>query len=280
MHLNNPHQTDYDFAALQKVHPKLSPFVINNPQGKLTIDFANTQAVLALNKAILSKAYSITNWELPEGYLCPAIPGRADYIHHLADLLPQKKGIAGLDVGTGANAIYTLLGNVMNNWMMVGCDSNATSVAIAQQNTQTYDGIEIRHQNNKSNLFKGIINPGEYFDFTMCNPPFYASEEEAVKAKQAKQRNLNIPRNAQRNFAGQANELWCNGGEALFIKRLIKESVQFSKQVGWFTSLVSRKQNLEKITKQLDKLKATHQVIPMEQGKKKSRLIAWKFSLD
>lgn len=277
MHPKNKHQGYYDFKSLQQVHPALGSFVITNPLGKFTIDFTNSQAVLALNKALLSKAYGITDWELPEGYLCPPIPGRADYIHHIADLFPKKKVITGLDIGTGANAIYALLGQVMYNWKMVGCDSNAASVAIAQQNTQAYKDIEIRHQSNKSNLLKGIIKPGEYFDITMCNPPFYASEEEAIKAKQAKQKNLNIAIHAKRNFAGLANELWCNGGEALFIKRLIKESVEFSKQVGWFTCLVSRKQNLEKITKQLDKLKATYKIIPMEQGHKKSRCIAWTF---
>jgi len=277
MHPKNAHQDDYDFNSLQKAYPALSTFVITNPQGRFTIDFSDSQAVLALNKALLNKSYNVTDWELPEGYLCPPIPGRADYIYHLADLMPQKSAITGLDIGTGANAIYALLGQVIFNWKMVGCDSNAASVAIAQQNTQAYKDIEIRHQNNKSYLFKGIIKPGEYFDFTMCNPPFYASEEEAIKAKQTKQKNLDISLSAKRNFAGQANELWCNGGEALFIKRLIKESVQFSKQVGWFTSLVSRKQNLEKITKQLDKLKATYKIIPMEQGHKKSRCIAWTF---
>lgn len=277
MHPKNIHQGDYDFKGLQQVFPPLSSFVIPNPRGKLTIDFALPKAVLALNKALLHKEYGISGWTLPAGYLCPAIPSRADYIHHLNDLLPEKKVIRGLDVGTGANAIYVLLGHVMNGWEMVGCDSNAASVAIAQQNTCSYNGIEIRHQTNKSNLYKGIISAGEYFDFTMCNPPFYASRDEAVKTKQAKQRHLNIPTNAQRNFAGQANELWCNGGEALFIKRLIKESVQFSNQVGWFTTLVSRKQNLKNIIKQLDKIKATYQVIAMEQGKKKSRLVAWKY---
>ena len=79
------------------------------------------------------------------------------------------------------------------------------------------------------------------------------------------------------NFGGESNELWCNGGEALFLKRMIKESADFKTQVGWFTSLISKKESLSKIYKQLDKLKAIYKVIPMSQGNKKSRFIAWKF---
>jgi 23S rRNA (adenine1618-N6)-methyltransferase len=58
---------------------------------------------------------------------------------------------------------------------------------------------------------------------------------------------------------------------------MIKQSSSFKNQVGWFTSLVSKKENLPKIYKQLDKLNTTRQTFLMEQGSKKSRLVAWKF---
>jgi 23S rRNA (adenine1618-N6)-methyltransferase len=81
----------------------------------------------------------------------------------------------------------------------------------------------------------------------------------------------------RRNFAGHAHELWCNGGEALFIKRMIKESVAYKGQVGWFTCLLSRKQNLKKPLKQLEKLQAEVKVIEMATGNKESRFVAWRF---
>lgn len=278
MHPKNAHKDGYDLTKLAQSYPVLHTFLDTKPDGVPTIDFANPRAVLALNQALLVKDYGINNWQLPKGYLCPPIPGRADYIHHLADLFPKKKCLTGLDLGTGANAIYTLLGHTTYNWNMVGCDSNAASVAIAQQNTALFSPhIEIRHQTNKSNLLKGIVLPGEYFDFMMCNPPFYSSQDEALKANRNKVKALKLPVGS-RNFSGQATELWCNGGEALFIKRIIKESVQFSTQVGWFTCLVSKSENLIKLTKQLEKAKATYTIVPMEQGNKKSRFIAWKFT--
>ena len=276
MHPNNLHQADYNFSALTKAYPALKQF-ITHKHGKDTIDFSLPEAVLALNKAILAKDYDITNWDLPEGYLCPPIPGRVDYIHYLNDLLDKKPGIKGLDIGVGANAIYPLLGFRCYGWQMVGSDVDTTAIKTAKENTKPFKkDITILHQRDRGSIFKGVIMEQDYFDFTMCNPPFYASEAEAIKANKRKREGLEV-KSAVRNFGGQANELWCNGGEALFIKRMIKESILFKEQVGWFTCLLSRKQHLPKILKQLSKLGAHHHIIEMKQGQKKSRIIAWQF---
>ena len=58
---------------------------------------------------------------------------------------------------------------------------------------------------------------------------------------------------------------------------MIKQSVAFKKQVGIFTTLVSRKENLPKLFKQLDKLHAHYNTIDMQQGHKKSRILTWSF---
>jgi 23S rRNA (adenine1618-N6)-methyltransferase len=111
----------------------------------------------------------------------------------------------------------------------------------------------------------------------MCNPPFHTSEEEATKGTMRKLKNLKKDGATGLNFGGQANELWCNGGESLFIKRMIKQSVTVKNQVDWFTTLVSKKENLPKIVKHLDKIKADYKVIDMAQGHKRSRIVAWRF---
>ena len=43
-----------------------------------------------LNRALLKADYGIDFWDIPPNYLCPPIPGRVDYIHHLADLLARS----------------------------------------------------------------------------------------------------------------------------------------------------------------------------------------------
>ncbi|RMA64413.1 23S rRNA (adenine(1618)-N(6))-methyltransferase RlmF [Ulvibacter antarcticus] len=291
MHPKNIHNDAYNFDALCKSHPQLTEFVVINEYDTETIDFSNSDAVLHLNKALLSHHYAISDWNIPPHYLCPPIPGRADYLFYISDLLSESgvtKKIRGLDIGVGANCIYPILAARLFKWKMVGADSDASAIASAKKNVSASEGlaelIEIRYQDNNANIFEGIIAPNEYFDFTICNPPFHTSEEEATKGTLRKLRNLHqkdqpfqTKKEITLNFGGQANELWCNGGEALFIKRMVKQSVQFKSQVGWFTTLVSKKENLNKIYKQIDKLKATHQTIKMEQGNKQSRFVAWTF---
>ncbi|WP_115461774.1 23S rRNA (adenine(1618)-N(6))-methyltransferase RlmF [Winogradskyella aurantiaca] len=290
MHPANIHQSSYDFKFLVRAHPALGRFVYSGRSGVETIDFADNKAVLALNTALLKGHYGLSDWNIPSEYLCPPIPSRADYIHHLKDLLQEdgiKSNIKGLDIGTGANAIFPILANRIYQWQMIGSDIDATAIEFAKANIKATEGlnkaIEIRHQENRANIFKGILLEKEYVHFTMCNPPFHASEDEAMKGSLRKLRNLGEPSSFKTknelvlNFGGQANELWCNGGESLFIKRMIKESVAFKNQVGWFTTLLAKKEHLPKIYKQLSKAKADYKTIPMEQGHKKTRIIAWKF---
>lgn len=285
MHPKNIHLNGYDLQELAKSHSELNKFIKVNEHGKETIDFSNPDAVFHLNKAILKADYQVEDWKVPANYLCPPIPGRADYIHFLNDLIesenPENSQIRGLDIGVGANCIYPILGAKIYNWKMVGSDINKASVEAAKANVKLNPNlskvIEIRLQEDASNIFEDVIKPKEYFNFTMCNPPFHASKEEAENSNLKKLKKLELSEDLRLNFGGKANELWCNGGEALFIKRMIKESVNFSTQVGWFTCLVSKKENLVKLKKQLTKQKAEHKVIPMSQGQKKSRILAWKF---
>lgn len=284
MHSRNIHRTPYDLDALAGSHKPLDAFVFTNEYGTKTINFSDPKAVLHLNKALLKHHYGILEWEIPENYLCPPIPGRADYIHHLKDLIGQDEEIKtdkvkGLDIGMGANCIFPILGARIYNWEMTGADVDLPAVHSALNIKNLNPGLEeyinIRHQEDRSNVFKGIVKEGEFYHFSMCNPPFHASEEAARKANVQKTGNLGSA--SILNFGGQANELWCNGGEALFVKRMIKESVNFKTQIRWFTSLVSQKPNLPKLIKQIEKLKASHKIIEMESGNKKSRILAWRW---
>ncbi len=64
------------------------------------------------------------------------------------------------------------------------------------------------------------------------------------QGSERKRRNLGLNKDDALNFGGQQQELWCEGGEVAFIKKMIEESKGFAKQVMWFTSLVSRGENL------------------------------------
>ncbi len=78
MHPRNRHQTRYNFEQLSALVPSLKEKVFVNQYGDETIDFSDPEAVKLLNQAILKCVYDVKWWDLPNQYLCPPIPGRAD----------------------------------------------------------------------------------------------------------------------------------------------------------------------------------------------------------
>ncbi|MGY1457909.1 23S rRNA (adenine(1618)-N(6))-methyltransferase RlmF [Luteimonas sp. A534] len=297
LHPRNRHQGRYDFVRLVQACPALAPHLLTTPRGDTSIDFSDPAAVRELNRAILRSDYGIAHWDLPDGALCPPIPGRADYLHGLADLLaesgdgaiPRGTSIRVLDVGVGASCIYPLLGHAEYGWRFVGSDIDATSLRVANaivQANRLDKAMALRQQPRRGNVFRGVIHEDDRFDLTLCNPPFHASASEAANANQRKRRQLGTqsPPLSQRapapalNFGGHAHELWCEGGEAAFLRRMVRESVEFRDQVRWFTSLVARSEHLPALRSQLVQASASDiRVVPMAQGAKQSRFVAWTF---
>lgn len=288
LHPRNIHQGRYDLPALSETVPELKEVIFTNAFGQLSIDFANPNAVKLLNKALLLHFYELSYWDIPEGYLCPPIPGRADYVLHVRDLLarevPQGAEIRVLDVGTGANLIYPILGTSLFGWNFVGTEiefqalSNAAE--IISSNSRLVDKVALRYQADASVIFQSVVEEGEYFELSICNPPFHESADMARQGSQRKIKNLKGKDSADPilNFGGQATELWTVGGEIGFIGRMIQESVTVQTQVGWFTVLVSKGTHLSYFQGLLEKAGVKSQrVIDMGQGNKRSRILAWSF---
>lgn len=293
LHVRNLHRSRYDFPQLIEQCSELSDFVAPNKYGDLSIDFSNPEAVKILNKALLKHFYKIEHWDIPQGFLCPPIPGRADYIHYLADLLsasnehqiPTGKAVQVLDIGVGANCIYPIIGHRSYGWKFVGTDINPASVRSAQLMTEVNrnlsKAIDIRLQKTPKNIFKGIIKPTDRFDLTLCNPPFHASQQEANATAMKKLRNLGKQEKGAKmvlNFGGQKNELWCDGGEERFVCQMVEESATFAQQCFWFSTLVSKKTTLPMLLNTLRRVGAVDvKTIDMAQGQKESRFVAWTF---
>lgn len=291
LHSRNKHRSRYDFKALTNSCTELKSFVFVNKYGDESIDFANPVAVKTLNKALLKHFYQIESWDIPEGYLCPPIPGRADYIHYAADLLaschdqiiPTGKKVKVLDIGVGANCVYPIIGHQEYGWSFVGSDIDDIAIRSAKNivniNPSLENTIELRLQSSK-NIFKNIIHKEEKFDLTICNPPFHASAEEALAGSQRKSRNLGQKNHSKPilNFGGQDAELWTEGGEVGFITKMIEESKLFKNQCFWFTTLVSKSENLGGIYAMLNRAEVTEiRESEMSTGNKITRIIAWTY---
>ncbi len=329
MHPKNLHKNGYPMDTLCQTYPALKSFLVRAKSGNTSIDFTSPKAVKVLNAALLHHYYRLEYWDIPDGYLCPPVPGRADYIHGIADLLKstsssahgeqsqqgKDQNVRGLDIGVGANAIYPIIGVTSYDWSFVGSDVDDVAVksakAIASKNSVLAHKFQVRKQANRASIFNGVIEANERFTFTMCNPPFHKSAQEALSGTRRKTSNLT--RNKQKrsgakftdnreqgfghrtsklqgknaayqgkdanlNFAGQANELWCEGGELAFIQRMVQESVAVKDNVKWFTCLVSKSAHLKPIKTSIDYYGAAQcKVIDMGQGSKLSRFVAWTF---
>lgn len=318
LHPRNLDRFGYDFAQLINICPELQQYVFINEhqigssdsgQAKQTIDFSNPNAVKSLNSALLVSHYDIQNWDIPATYLCPPIPGRADYIHYIADLLassnngiiPKGDSVQALEIGIGANCIYPILGNATYGWSFVGTDIDEKAIQnckkIIEANPKLIDAISLQLQINPRFIFKNIIESEDKFAFTICNPPFHASQEEATKSTIRKINNLATNSQSTKitsrsgaersdakpilNFGGQNAELWCEGGELGFITQMIYESAKYPMQCLWFTTLVSKQSHLKSLYKTLNKVNAAKiKTIDMAQGQKISRILAWTFLSD
>ena len=295
LHPNNPNVGRYDFVKLVAALPALKQYLVDNPKGDKSIDFSDAEAVKCLNQALLAHFYRVKFWQIPDGYLCPPIPGRADYIHHLAQFLSEQgidpsKGVRALDIGTGASCIYPIVGTQAYNWRFVASDINPISIKVSQtivdSNKNLKGKIKLRLQTNETDIFNGLIAPDDKFTITMCNPPFHDSPEAAVASNQRKVKNLAKgkagkgigDKAANLNFGGQNAELWCEGGELAFIQTMVSQSASFTKQVTFFSTLVSKKANLPALKAVLKQVKAKKiKVIQMSQGQKISHILLWGF---
>ncbi|MEZ8022118.1 23S rRNA (adenine(1618)-N(6))-methyltransferase RlmF [Vibrio sp. 1F255] len=319
LHPRNQHTGRYNFELLVAALPELKEHLIKNPVGEDTINFSDPLAVKLLNIALLAHHYGVKHWDIPAGYLCPPIPGRADYIHRVADILNSDgqgepynhASVKALDIGVGANCIYPIIGATEYKWRCTGTDVDSVSIKtanfIAESNPNLKGKIRARLQADSESIFKGVIKDNERYDVTICNPPFHSSLEEAEKGSQRKLDNLAANRAKKAgqsfkpemnkkpvkldkstkqdkptlNFGGQKAELWCPGGEAAFIMKMARESQLFATQVLWFTTLISKKDNVDMVRSELGKLRAKQvKVVEMSQGQKVSRFIAWTFMDD
>lgn len=285
LHPRSFHNKSYNFKELILKVPELKQFIVKNREGADTVQFADPKAVYLLNKALLLHFYNLNFWDIPNLNLVPPIPGRADYIHYLADLLnvDEIQNTNILDIGTGASLVYPLIGSSVYHWNFVGTDIEPKSIetahGIIDKNPHLTSKIVLRLQSDKKQILSGVITKEDFFDAVMCNPPFFKSKKEAQAQTIRKLKGLDKRKTPKfiNNFSGESNELWCNGGELSFVLNYIKESILFKTQVDWFTSLISNEDNLKPLQIELKKSAKEIKVIAMAQGNKKSRILAWKF---
>jgi 23S rRNA (adenine1618-N6)-methyltransferase len=236
IYFNNPP----NFVKLAEEFPDFRKYLKKLDNGEFSLDWKNDNAMRELCKVLLEKDFGIKFWEIPQGYLIPTITSRCNYINWIHDILEQNgilnrtENIRGLDIGTGANCIYPLLGYSLYKWEFKASDINPISIDNAQNildNNNFGDKITLKLQKDEFCIFYNVLELGEKFDFSMSNPPYFSEDE-------VKHDNPNTV------CVYDDREVYCKGGEKEFIERMINESYYFRYDVEWFTTLVGKKINL------------------------------------
>jgi 23S rRNA (adenine1618-N6)-methyltransferase len=288
-HERNPFGTSYDIPSIVFTCPELENYLKRIKEtDEISIDFSEQKAVKLLNRGLLFNRYNLKYWDFPDGYLIPPIPGRAEYIHHIADLISENSEdgelllggrVRGLDIGTGSTLIYPLIGHLEYGWNFTGSDidlealKSADKIISENSKVLSTDSIKLCYQKYSNNVFKNIFrHKNEKFVFSMCNPPFHSSMAVSFAGTDRKWRglgredklsdklplsntttdtNVESSGNHVLNFGGRELELSCKGGEVGFIKTMIDESSDDSVRcrIKWFTCIVSKKTNMATLKK-------------------------------
>ncbi|KPI40832.1 putative methyltransferase-like protein C27D7.08c [Cyphellophora attinorum] len=275
---------EIDFRALARKHEGFAKVLKKNGQ----VDFADPESVKQLTLALALTNHAL-DLHLPPDRLCPPIPNRFNYILFLERLLAASRpltatqylntsngnttsaeevdededDIRGVDIGTGASAIYPLLAlRQHGNWRMLATELDSESLACARDNVRT-NGLAARctvietqppiagnsdegdapedDENTSSSAQRQYLFPYHQLlrltgpqsesdfpikiDFTMTNPPFYVSQQEMLTSAALKKR----PPNSA--CTGAAVEMvYADGGEVGFVRRLVEESSLLHRQ--------------------------------------------------
>uniref|UniRef100_A0A8C4PY72 U6 small nuclear RNA (adenine-(43)-N(6))-methyltransferase n=1 Tax=Eptatretus burgeri TaxID=7764 RepID=A0A8C4PY72_EPTBU len=249
-----------DFSFLASKYPDFSQYIHVDLAGNVKLNFKDPEAVRALTCTLLKEDFGLTV-EIPLQRLIPTIPLRLNYIHWVEDLMEtmgikaQGPGshafIRGIDIGTGTSCIYPLLGATMNGWHFLATEVDDVCYSHACCNVERnrlQDLIQVVKVPEKTLLLEALKeNPSVMYDFCMCNPPFFATAEEA---KGAKSRSAHRPPPSSVNTGGNT-EILAEGGELEFVRRIIQDSLHLMKRLRWYTCMLGKKCSLAPLKEEL-----------------------------
>ena len=257
---NNIFYNDFkpDFLTLIKEFPELKKYKLKqneDNEDEFQFDWSNNELSLLMDKSILNYYFNIKYYDIPKGFLIPPIPSRINYINLINSIITKLindidiKNIIGIDIGTGANIIYPILGYSIYKWKFICTEINKEAFNNAKlilQKNNLENNINIIKQNNKDNIFISILNRENKYLFSMCNPPYYNYENE-IKLEDKKRDN-------EYNF----DEIYYKNGEYGFFQRYFEESICYKNNVFLYTILIGKKINAENI---YDKLSSYNDII-------------------
>ncbi|XP_063973301.1 U6 small nuclear RNA (adenine-(43)-N(6))-methyltransferase isoform X3 [Diachasmimorpha longicaudata] len=239
MHPRNKYKIEPNFKELAEIYPEFKKHLATDLAGKLKFNFKDPDSLRVLAKVLLKHDFELVA-DIPSSKLVPALPLRLNYILWIEDLLNHLKmsDVHGLDIGTGAVAIYPLLCAKILGWRMTGTEIDPSSLtsAVATVKQNNLDNLIQIVSAEDATIFKATIDGGNSYDFSMCNPPFFDADN--MDDRRVKKM---VPRNAT---TGSDGELAIEGGEKSFILKMIDESLEITEKIRIYTTMVGHKSSL------------------------------------
>ncbi|KAG5346198.1 MET16 methyltransferase, partial [Acromyrmex charruanus] len=242
IHPRNKYKRSPDYKQLAVLYPEFREIAIMDFTGRVRIDFKERRSLHVLTETLLKHDFDL-HVNIPADNLNPAIPLRLNYILWMEDLMTHSKlemeKVTGIDIGTGAVCIYALLLAKIYKCQVIGTEIGKESVEHAQKcikKNKLQDLIKIITVNS-DRIFKDVIQDNRVYDFSMCNPPFFESEDDGFE----KVEKVLPPRNAP---TGNDSELKTEGGEIGFVTKMIEESVEMGDRIKIYSTMIGKKADL------------------------------------
>jgi 23S rRNA A1618 N6-methylase RlmF len=250
MHPRNPYSVPIDIAQLAGQFPDLYDHVISrSSNGRVVYDWHAPGATYAVTRALLKRDFDL-DWQQPLEHLCPPVPGRLNYLLWVEDLVLQDaaaaaEGVCVADIGTGASAIFPLLGARRFGWSFLALDSNEEALGHARSNVERnglqhlISALHVPHDGSIAHA----LSSHPSITHTMCNPPFFASASSDAWRLRAAAAGAGGGKVA---CAAVERELFTEGGEVAFMTKIIQECAASPcrGRIKWFTCMVGIKADL------------------------------------
>ncbi|KAF4526319.1 hypothetical protein B566_EDAN015472 [Ephemera danica] len=258
MHPRNPYKKHPNFKELAIKYPEFRKFAKTELSGRVVLDFKDQPALRALACTLLEEDFGL-KVEIPLDRLIPTLPLRLNYLLWIEDLLEIAKiktDIKGIDIGTGASCIYPLLAAKRKEWAMLATEIDAESAECASRNVKNnqLDNLISVKRVAATQLLLGVVDDNVTYHFSMCNPPFFSSEDERDSMSKSRSPSRTPPSNAP---SGSVGEVVVQGGEVAFVMRMINESKQLGQQIVLYTSMLGHKKSVSFLLSELSKAGAT-----------------------
>ncbi|XP_034943490.1 U6 small nuclear RNA (adenine-(43)-N(6))-methyltransferase [Chelonus insularis] len=272
MHPENKYKTPPNFKELANLYSDFRENVTVDLSGKLRYNFNSGESLRILTKTLLQHDFNI-NVKIPVDKLVPALPLRLNYVHWINDLTKHAgfSEVSGIDIGTGAIAIYPLLCAKLYGWKIIGTDIDDSTIKTAKDNIKKNNLEYLINiiSVDGTNIIKDAVLTSTY-SFTMCNPPFFDVDD--INGRKKKR---TPPKNAS---TGSEAELLVDGGEKSFVSKMMDESLELKNQVKIYTTMLGQKTSLAFCRSELKKRNIENSTwTEFCQGHTKRWGLAWTF---